>query len=99
MMQRLRATPWLIPTTNNPRHPKNGDTPRSREMSLAHRSFTIRSLLAERRVISSASAAFLASVTRLRIVFISPGRITSRMPKPTISRPNAVARSRISLPE
>jgi hypothetical protein len=50
--------------------------------------------VSSRRTIRLASAAFLASVTLFIRSFMSPGRITSRIPTETISRPRAPARRR-----
>ena len=50
--------------------------------------------VSSRRAIRLASAAFLASVTLFIRSFISPGRITSRMPTEAIWRPSSPARRR-----
>ena len=53
--------------------------------------------VSSRRTIRLASAAFLASVTLFIRSFISPGRITSRIPTEITSRPSALrARRTIS---
>jgi len=50
--------------------------------------------VSSRRTIRLASAAFLASVTLFIRSFMSPGRITSRIPAETIVRPKSVTRRR-----
>ena len=50
--------------------------------------------VSSRRVTSAASAAFFASVTLFISSFISPGRITSRIPAETIVIPNSDIRVR-----
>src|SRR5205085_9571979 len=48
--------------------------------------------VSSRRVINAASEAFFASVTLLSRSFISPGRMTSRIPSAKTSTPSSTAR-------